>query len=391
MALFPEAKVPRKIFSIVREDEAVSIILKLVGEVCNLDCLYCYEKRKPYAGSRYLSPTVVAALLATLPQNKVALELHGGEPLLYGKDRFLELAAALSASGKQIVRVTMQTNGTLLDKDHLIFLRSTFPALQLGISCDGPDDLSASRVDLAGSASVANVERALRVCAELQQSVGVISVVTQQSLGRAEKLLTYLSQFGCIRAVKLVPCFDYAVNQHAGPKRRKETVEILRRSGGQYPPWAISPLEYQSFLSEAWNWWVSRRTPPFLLEPFLSVLKRLSGHRPNNCHFSDRKCSHVLTLYPDGTVGACDELGKREHEYGRVTQGAATRSSVHWLGEVQEGQVRQLLAKCEACSVADTCGGGCIATRLRFSALEEARYCEHRVALVKMVRGTLHD
>ncbi|MEU9126112.1 hypothetical protein AB0C96_40960 [Streptomyces sp. NPDC048506] len=31
-------------------DSAVSVILKLRGETCDIDCLYCYEKRKETPG-----------------------------------------------------------------------------------------------------------------------------------------------------------------------------------------------------------------------------------------------------------------------------------------------------------------------------------------------------
>ena len=380
----------RRVFSLLQESEAASVILKLVGEVCNLDCAYCYEKRKPYAGSRQLSADIVATFLRSIPQKRVAIELHGGEPLLYGKERFTKLATTLLESGKDIVRLTMQTNGTLLDDSYLSFLRATFPAMQLGISCDGPGELNAMRVDLSSNGSIGAVERALQACAAQGQTVGVITVVTQQSLGKATALLRYLATFSSVRAVKIVPCFDYGVRQEVGPKRRRETSDILRRSNGQYLPWAISPAQYQEFLDDAWAWWVDQAQSPFVLEPFLSVLKRIGLHQPSNCHFSSKKCSHVFTLYPDGTVGACDELDRRQHQYESPLEDPATSSASYWSKALETGRLSELIAKCSGCTAATLCGGGCVATRMRFSREEEENYCRHRTALVNMVQGSVH-
>ena len=40
----------------------------------------------------------------------------------------------------------------------------------------------------------------------------------------------------------------------------------------------------------------------------MSVIRRLRGLDAGSCHFSDLKCDHVFTLYPDDRLGSCDEL-----------------------------------------------------------------------------------
>jgi sulfatase maturation enzyme AslB (radical SAM superfamily) len=138
--------------SVLRELEpadartAVSIIAKLTGEACNINCFYCYEKRKPYPSDTYLAPETLEAFLDGLKGHPISLELHGGEPLLLGRARMRSLLEKLSTY-PNVVRLAMQTNGTLLDEKWLDLFDELAPKLELGISLDGDDDANRFRVD----------------------------------------------------------------------------------------------------------------------------------------------------------------------------------------------------------------------------------------------------
>ena len=66
--------------------EAVSVILKVRGETCDVDCLYCYEKRKESPGGARISVEQVRQLGEIFGARPLAIELHGGEPLTAGKE-----------------------------------------------------------------------------------------------------------------------------------------------------------------------------------------------------------------------------------------------------------------------------------------------------------------
>ncbi|MFN7153722.1 MAG: radical SAM protein [Acidovorax sp.] len=372
------------VFQLVRREDPVSVILKLVGESCNLDCSYCYEKRKPYSGSRILRALSIKRFLERLPQGAVALELHGGEPLLYPTEEFEELSIVLQRHLGRIVRLTMQTNGVLLDRDRIRFLRGLFPSLQIGISLDGPGEFNDLRVNLQGGASTAAVVEALKSCAAEGVDVGIICVVHRGSLGSAGPILRFFAEYPAVKVVKLVPCFDTQVLQESGPVRRRAVRIAIGDSCGKTLPWGITPSQYTMFIEEATNFWIANIGPRrYVLEPVTSALRSLGGLATNNCHFAGRKCSHVYTLYPDDTFGACDELDRRQVEYGPIDSTSPLAAAHALWAEPAEQGMRELLQMCLNCEFARVCGGGCLATRRRLLAAgDSTSYCAHRKSLL---------
>ncbi len=45
----------------------------------------------------------------------------------------------------------------------------------------------------------------------MNKKIGVISVITKDSLTRANEILTYFKNFSCIKSLKFAPCLDYNV------------------------------------------------------------------------------------------------------------------------------------------------------------------------------------
>src|ERR1700731_3534289 len=70
---------------------ARSAIIKVAGETCNINCFYCYEKRRPYDHAKYLAPDMLGTFLAKLGPGPLNIEIHGGEPLIIGLERMREL------------------------------------------------------------------------------------------------------------------------------------------------------------------------------------------------------------------------------------------------------------------------------------------------------------
>jgi uncharacterized protein len=374
---------------------AVSVIVKTRGETCDIDCLYCYEKRKEAPGGARVGACQIRRLADLFRGRPLAVELHGGEPLTAGRDHIAEILTEL-AGLPQVIRVTLQTNGVLLDADWLDMFDDLCPGLRIGISLDGDAQGNAWRVGYDGKPVYPRVAASLDLLAERGRGVGVIAAVTPAVLGRAEEVLDHLARFGSVNAISFVPCFDSTIRRSTAlPGRRKTASRLLQQAavtaaGG--PAWAVHPDEYAQFVLAATAHWITAgHFARIKLEPAVSTIRRLRGLQTGFCHFSDLKCDHVFTLYPDGRLGSCDELPWPQARLAQLE----TAGGQHEVIRAQQGslllnQGKALMDKCTTCDYRDTCGGGCVATRWRMDpASDHDAYCDYRMRMIEGIAALL--
>jgi uncharacterized protein len=123
------------------------LVLK-VHQRCNLACDYCFVYTGPDQSWRdrpvTMSDEIWRAAVANLGRHvrrhglhSVRLILHGGEPLLLGPARLVELAADARASlpADCMVHIGVQTNGVLLNARMMAALRQH--GISVGVSVDG--------------------------------------------------------------------------------------------------------------------------------------------------------------------------------------------------------------------------------------------------------------
>ncbi len=194
------------------DSSAVSVILKLRGETCDIDCLYCYEKRKEAPGGARIGADQVRRLPEIFRGRPIAVELHGGEPLAAGRDHVAGVLRELACQ-PSVIRVSMQTNGVQLDGEWLDLFEELYPGLLIGISLDGDADGNAWRVGYDGKPVYPRVASALGLLASRGWSAGVIAAVTPAMLGRAETVMDHIAGFDAVSAVSFVPCFDSPVQR----------------------------------------------------------------------------------------------------------------------------------------------------------------------------------
>lgn len=370
--------------------DPVAVILKLVGKACNVNCLYCYEKRKDYDEQKFLAPDQACGALARHANRPLAIELHGGEPLLYGKSRMSGLLQALRAR-PNVASIAVQTNGTLLDPEWIDLL--TRYGVDIGLSCDGPPAASMYRVGFEAAPFLPNVERALRLLECAGVKCGVVAVVTQASLGMEEKILQYFSKFPAISSVKFAPCFDLRVHPESG---RTISHRLAQAGAGgangakDQPDWAVTPMQFAEFVVRIFDLWLANGRDQYILEPVLSILRKLRGAQAHSCHFESRKCDHVETVYPGGRVGSCDELPSHLFASTQRIRHIPIRSVPLKNTLIESQGLASLTAACSSCEVASVCGGGCISSRLQLEAGEtRGQYCAHRKFMIRHIAQAL--
>lgn len=117
----------------------MAVVVTPLGVRCNLQCGYCYEDAQREAGN-FGGSYDIEVMKAAIEREGGPFLLFGGEPLLLPK----EVLRSLWEWGlNQYGRNLLQTNGTLLDDDHVdLFARYK---VSVGISVDGPDELNDAR------------------------------------------------------------------------------------------------------------------------------------------------------------------------------------------------------------------------------------------------------
>lgn len=78
--------------------ETILAMLKLPGEMCNINCHYCYERRKPYPNALMLKPEVLRKFLGLCEGRPLAVELHGGEPCSSAAARWASSSRSCAAT-----------------------------------------------------------------------------------------------------------------------------------------------------------------------------------------------------------------------------------------------------------------------------------------------------
>ncbi|PVD04596.1 radical SAM protein [Streptomyces sp. CS014] len=366
----------------------VSVILKLRGDVCDADCLYCFEKRKNTPGGARITPEQVGDIARLFRGRPLAVELHGGEPLTAGRDTIEAILSRLAAE-PSVTSVSMQTNGIRLDDEWLDMFDVVYPALNIGISMDGDEDGNRWRVDYNGNPIYPHIANALHLLHRRGRKTGVICTVTSALAGRAAEVVSHLASFPTVNAISFAPCFDLTVNEatattgrRATPSRKLQQAHIHTAST---PDWAITPHQYAEFvLAAAHHWITSGLFHRISLDPVVSTIRRIQGLHARSCHFTGLKCDHIFTAYPDGRLGSCDELPWPQA--GLVN----THRPLH-LEDITRAQakspllrqVRTLTDDCTGCSHASVCGGGCVATRHRAHATGQHQdYCDYRMRMI---------
>jgi uncharacterized protein len=117
----------------------MTIEVRPLGVCCNLTCQYCYQTPQRDAGNPYPRYDM-DKIKAAIEQEGGSFVLFGGEPLLVPEEDLEKLWAwGVEHFGHNGV----QTNGTLINEEHIRMFRQY--KVQVGISIDGPGPLNDAR------------------------------------------------------------------------------------------------------------------------------------------------------------------------------------------------------------------------------------------------------
>lgn len=328
--------------------EVDTLIVKLASR-CNLNCDYCYfyhgADQSWSAMPRRMSDTTIAELIATVrwlhqvQHTPPLVVLHGGEPLLFGIGRTIQLIDELLMAVPN-ARISLQTNGTIYNdtlEAALVRLREN---VTFSVSVDGfQRENDRHRLDHKGESRWEQIAQTLGRARRAEVLDGILMVVDVDS----------------------DPASAYAFMHWAGAS----SYDLLLPDGDRntLPP---GKAGIDSTVAGAWLWHVfalyARDNPPFRIrildEMALAVLARQadshSGGGPPRC---------VLTVDTDGELKQVDTLRVNAAGQDCLNGGMVSIQGVE--AALASPRSRALLAaqddladECRSCAYLSGCGGG---------------------------------
>ena len=329
--------------------ERKPIVVWNITRRCNLRCIHCYSDSdgREYPGE--LTWDQCRGVLDDLAQFGVpGVLLSGGEPLIH--PRFLDLASYARSKG---LRLTLSTNGTLIDRDIAARLKG-LEFSYVGISLDG---IGETHDHFRGrSGAFLRAMEAFRHCKAVGQKVGLRLTLSRHNIADIEGILDFIEREDIERV-----CFYHLVYSGRGAELmevpHEETRGAIDKILDRTAKWAASgkPREVLTVdqpVDGPYLYMRLKRENPERAERAMELLKwngggaNSSGTGISNIdtqgHVHPDQFWHELTLGNVKDRKFSDIWSNRDN----VTLNALRNRKEHLTG------------KCAECSFLDVCGGG---------------------------------
>jgi len=350
-----------------------SYVIMQPTTLCNLDCGYCYL---PLRARDLRMPVPVAeAVAATVNEWAAAAERfsvvwHGGEPTSAGRAALADLMAPFDG-----VEHHIQTNATLVDDEWCEFFAGR--GVRVGISVDGPRELTARRVARDGRPAYGQIMRGVEALRRHGIPFAALCVVGDPRPGLAAELYAYFLDLGC-----------YALG-----------INVEEREGVNVRDTAFPGAAVRAFWAELTGAW--RADPRIELREVEWALRYMGATRAGtDDELLPRRIDPIPAIGYDGSVVLLSpELaGFSDPRYGDFSSGNVLRRP---LGEIvagvaarPDGWIGEYLTGVEACRAScpyfGFCGGAHAANRYfehgRFDGTE-TDHC--RNSKIRLLEGVL--
>ncbi len=305
------------------------VILALTG-ACNLACTYCYASKQT---TQTMSLEVVEAVIALLEAQigPTTVQITGGEPLL-ASDWMQKIVKALAH--KKNITFQLQTNGTLLTRDLVRFLKQYKVAI--GISLDGVPEINDQlRPSQTGDASTMKIIQNIQLLAEMGIPIGLTCVVGRANVHQLPKLVDLAYYLGNIRQIGF---------NLVRPQGRGEGIEsATAREVAEGISAALQRVDQLSKLTG--------------VVIHISQMERTCALQKGYKPFSHCYALHKEGLYidPVGDLYACASLsGREEYRLGNLLTGFDEEKEKQLIAKIQP-----IVDYCSQCDDITYCGGAC--------------------------------
>lgn len=320
---------------------SLNLLIKPVGDACNLSCRYCFY-HSPHPTGKMSVETLEKIVRKGLSEaeKQCTFAFQGGEPTLAGLDfyrKLIEFEEKYNRNGVQIQNI-LQTNGTRIDEEWATFLHEH--RFLVGLSMDGPADIhNLNRLYPSGDDSHKDVRRAAKILEEKGVPYNILCVVTKAAARHPAQIYRYLRSGG-FDHIQFIPCLD----------------PLDRPHGGQ--PYSLNDRDFAGFLMQTFDLWYQDicKGEAVSLRYFDNLVQLAAGYPPESCGISGA-CTCQNVIEADGCLYPCDFYVRDEWKLGSINDtdfATALQNSAQFIEAS-----KFLPDDCKACRYAPLCRNGC--------------------------------
>ncbi|MFQ5635991.1 MAG: anaerobic sulfatase maturase [Gammaproteobacteria bacterium] len=343
------------------------VMAKPIGPRCNIDCTYCYyldkEKLYPETKKFRMPDKVLERFIGDYISSQtegggkeIDFCWQGGEPTILGVEYFRKVMALQERYRPNgvVIRNSIQTNGTLLDREWARFL--TDNEFLVGISIDGPKHIhDRYRMDRAGRPTFNAVMRGLDLLQSFGVQYNVLTAVHKHSALKPKQVYSFLRGKG-VEYIQFIPIVERATGGSV-PSAVPDPGGAVEDSG--VTPWSVSPRAYGKFLCDIFDMWVKRDVGRIFVQMFDVHLGLWMGLPSSLCVFSE-ECGPALALEHNGDLFSCDHFVYPEYRLGNITETPmAEMARSARQTEFGHYKASALPRQCRRCRFRFACNGGC--------------------------------
>jgi uncharacterized protein len=338
--------------------EAVHILGKPTGAICNLGCSYCFflDKEELYEGDRFrMSDDMLDKYIGSLVEMhkvpQVTVAWQGGEPTLMGLDFYrksVEIEDRYRKPGMTFLN-TMQTNGTLLNDEWCEFFAEN--DFLIGISIDGPRELhDAYRVNKRGEGTFDKVMQGLRLLQKHEIEYNVLTTVNQMNGDYPLEVYRFLRDDAGTDWMQFIPVVE-RVDEHGNPADLRGMYASERSVGAS---------QFGNFLISVFDEWVRNDVGSVFVQTIEASARNWAGMGQSGMCVFNETCGVGLALEHNGDLYSCDHFVDPEFLIGNINDASidtlVSGQQQYEFGQDKHGSLPQY---CLDCDVRFACHGEC--------------------------------
>lgn len=281
-----------------------------------------------------------------LPANhkKVKIIWHGGEPLLWGHDNFIQVFDFIQCELPDlIVSNSIQSNLSLIDDKYIDIFKHY--NVKLGFSFDGPNEINdACRVFANGKGSSINTLDKLMLCDDSGLKMGCVAVCSRNYVGKIKRVYEFFN------SLKL----DFKLNP----------LFITGEAANNKNELGITAAEYAEIMVELYDIMINDPNNYIVEDNLLEIASAVATGNTEHCLFGYNCQDNFLAIAPTGDVMPCGRFCDNDllkYSYGNLHK----ETLAEILSRIKQSETykrAEYIAQsgCAKCKWYNICHGGCL-------------------------------